>query len=452
MCLFLLGCSDDSSINEDLKEGYASSNLINKTLVLQNGNTKILSATHTSETTLKLNSSSADYSNPPSYEYTVESANKALYYIDFHLKTYSGYYHDYIYYNCIYDIELEYTSPNSGTFSGTQMKDAKISEISGTFILRIAGDEEEKEDEEDSPSEFNIFISKCSLNEITSNSAQVMGTVEVEGSVEISERGFIYGNQEKLTVENSVKIQSAKTLNTPVHETIMNLNSNTRYYVRQYVVCNSKTIYGEVSDFLTKKKESESEDNTDYSIEPIIQFVYPNKAQIAGKYTYYVTGGKFKKVGYCLSTSPHPTVTDKTIAAYILNNEPFGRVIENLEEGTTYYVRPFYQEGNKIIYCKESSFQTVGKDIQLTAEPSPKRDKIVVTYSVVPKGTYHLTLIYRTNLNSHVDPDLGYINEGNGVKEVDVRLIWGNIIGYNAYLEDISTGIRYVSAYRNGGY
>lgn len=135
-----------------------------------------------------------------------------------------------------------------------------------------------------------------------------------------------------------------------------------------------------------------------------------------------------------------------------MNNEPFGRVIENLEEGTTYYVRPFYQEGNKIIYCKESSFQTVGKDIQLTAEPSPKRDKIVVTYSVVPKGTYHLTLIYRTNLNSHVDPDLGYINEGNGVKEVDVRLIWGNIIGYNAYLEDISTGIRYVSAYRNGGY
>lgn len=286
MCLSLLGCSDNGSSEQSESIGYAPKNLIGQTLVLKSGSTKILSVKHKSETTLILNSNSADYSNPPSYEYSVEGDNKALYYIDFYLKTYSGYYHDYIYYNCVYDIELDFTSPKSGTFRGTQMKDAKESNISGTFTLSIVednnddngnddddddDDDDDNDDDNDTPSEtINISISKCSFGEITSNSVQVAGTVKVEGNAQISERGFIYGTQDNLTIGNGTKIQSSKTLDVPVNETITNLNSTMCYYVRQYVICNSKTTYGEVSSFVTKENTTDNnEDNIDYSIEPI---------------------------------------------------------------------------------------------------------------------------------------------------------------------------------------
>lgn len=457
--LSFIGCSDKSTNEENGEYGFAPQSVIGKTLVLEIGGSKVLSATHTSETILKLNSSSADYSYPPSYEYSVDGINQASYYIDFTLKTYlnSGY----IYYNRVFDIEMEFTSLTAGTFTGTTMKDAKISNVNGTFTLRTAGDKdeefEEDDDTEDDPqSQMKISVSKCSFSEITANSAKVSGKITLEGEGKISERGFVWSKQQNPTVGNEMNVISKNTLNTLVNETIASLDSDTYYYVRQYVISNSKIIYGENSQFKTEKGSNPNpdEDNTDYSIVPIIQWVYPNKVQIAGKYTYFVTNNKFKNVGYCVSKSPHPIVVDITIPETILKNEPFGREVKDLEEGTTYYVRPFYRDGNKIIYCTETSFQTVGKDIKLTAMVSPQRDKIEVNYSVVPKGTYHLKLRYTSTITTNPEyvnnPDLGFVSEGSGSKEANVKLIWGYIKNYRAILEDLETRRCYCSDTHSG--
>lgn len=233
------------------------------------------------------------------------------------------------------------------------------------------------------------------------------------------------------------------------------------YYIRQYVIYNKKTLYGDVTTFRTEKEDNNpdnpggDEDNTDYSIQPILQRIYSTKIQIAGKYTIYVSPGQYKIVGFCASTSPHPTISDIVLSATYLGNSLSGRIMDNLQAGTTYYIRPFYKDGNKIIYCKETSFQTVGGDIQLSVKASSTKDKIIVNSNIKRKGTYHLkpdyTSIITTNAEVVNHPDLGYLSEGSKTFEQDVKYLWTSIYSICAELEDIETNIIYCSESIEGG-
>lgn len=304
-----------------------------------------------------------------------------------------------------------------------------------------------------------VTLSRCSVIDIKANSIKVSGDVKIEGNAVLTERGFCYNTQENPTLEYGTKINMGQDKGI-ISTTLDGLKSSTNYYIRQYVIYNKKTIYGDVSTFRTEKENEnpdnpDDEDNTDYSIQPILQRVYSTQIQIAGKYTIYVSPDEYKIVGFCASTSPHPTITDIVLPEAYLGNTPSGRVMDNLQAGTTYYVRPFYKSGNKIIYCKETSFQTVGSDIQLSVKATPEKDKIIINSKITRKGTYHLKLSYdsiiTTNPGVVNHPDLGYLSEGNKTFEQDVKYLWSSIYFIRAELEDIETNIIYCSESLRGG-
>lgn len=298
-----------------------------------------------------------------------------------------------------------------------------------------------------------VTLSRCSVVDIKANSIKVSGDVVIEGNAVLTERGFCYNTQENPTLEYGTKINIGQDKGI-ISTTLDGLKCNTNYYIRQYVIYNKKTIYGDVSTFRTEKENEnpdnpDDEDNTDYSIQPILQRIYSTKVQIAGKYTIYVSPDQYKVVGFCASTSPHPTITDIVLTTAYLGNGQSGRIMDNLQAGTTYYIRPFYKSGNKIIYCKETSFQTVGSDIQLSVKATPEKDKIIITSKITRKGTYHLKLSYdsiiTTNPETVNHPDLGYLSEGNKTFEQDVKYLWSSIYFIEAELEDIETNIIYCS-------
>lgn len=304
-----------------------------------------------------------------------------------------------------------------------------------------------------------VTLSRCSVVDIKANSIKVSGDVEIEGNAILTERGFCYNTQENPTLEYGTKINMGQDKGI-ISTTLDGLKSSTNYYIRQYVIYNKKTIYGDVSTFRTEKENDkpdnpDDEDNTDYSIQPILQRIYSTQIQIAGKYTVYVSPDQYKIVGFCASTFPHPTITDIVLPEAYLGNTPSGRVMDNLEAGTTYYIRPFYKEGNKIIYCKETSFQTVGGDIQLSVTASAEKDKIIVNSNIKRKGTYHLKLSYVSVITVNTEvvnhPDLGYVSEGSKTFEEDVKYLWTSIYSICAELEDIETNIIYCSESIKGG-
>ena len=187
-----------------------------------------------------------------------------------------------------------------------------------------------------------VTLSRCSVVDIKANSIKVSGDVKIEGNAVLTERGFCYNTQENPTLEYGTKKimgQDKGVLST----TLDGLKSSTNYYIRQYVIYNKKTIYGDVSTFRTEKENEtpdnpDDENNTDYSIQPILQRIYSTQIQIAAKYTIYVSPDQYKIVGFCASTSPHPTVTDITLSETFMGSTPSGRIMDNLEAGTTYYI------------------------------------------------------------------------------------------------------------------
>lgn len=107
------------------------------------------------------------------------------------------------------------------------------------------------------------------------------------------------------------------------------------------------------------------------------------------------TTGLPDKTGFCIGTSPKPTI-ENAIIKLNENDEclnGFSRIIGNsgttLKRGTTYYIRPYHKTGNKIIYYEETSVETPGKNYILTITPTLTK-YYNLDYNLKKEGTYTL--------------------------------------------------------------
>lgn len=132
------GCGGDSDSDDEMNNGYTPLQIVGKTLILKNtdGSTK-LSATHLSESGVTINNVTVDYAKyPPSYSYSTTITNKAIYYLEATKKTYIPYYGTYSYAKFVFDINLSFTSPTGGTYTGNQTNgNGTNTTIKGTFTL-----------------------------------------------------------------------------------------------------------------------------------------------------------------------------------------------------------------------------------------------------------------------------------------------------------------------------
>lgn len=174
------------------------------------------------------------------------------------------------------------------------------------------------------------------------------------------------------------------------------------------------------------------------------------------------TQGLPQTVGFCMGTSPHPTLEN----AVFVNEEKSGYMnnyasvlggligyIGILKPATRYFIRPYHKEGNKVIYYQEQSVETLGGEISLELkETSPQHFSL--RYDIKKQGTYRMYAQYRIHTSGYcnndkfVNDELGTKSKGSGSIAFDlsgisytwrqVHVLWGEI-------EDLSTGIIYTA-------
>jgi hypothetical protein len=89
---------------------------------------------------------------------------------------------------------------------------------------------------------------------------------------------------------------------------------------------------------------------------------------------FSVSGSPVSESGVCWSTSHNPTLSNSK------NNKPSGNqqqlsvLMTNLKPNTTYYVRAFAQNGDKLIYGNELTFKTKSEEENKNPKVEPKKE------------------------------------------------------------------------------
>lgn len=204
-------------------------------------------------------------------------------------------------------------------------------------------------------------VTTSEVTDITRTSASVGGNVTDDGGANRAERGIVYSTNQNPTIDNS-KVTSgngsgAFTCN------IIGLNANTTYYVRAYAVNSKGLAYGEEKSFTTK----------DIGVPTITT---ASAANIS--YTSATVGGNVIddgganviERGVVYSTTPNPTSSNSKVSSGI-GKGAFTCNLNDLQEGTTYYVRAYAVNSKGIAYGEEKSF-TTKRDWTFSVSPSKK--------------------------------------------------------------------------------
>ena len=192
-------------------------------------------------------------------------------------------------------------------------------------------------------------VSTNEVTNITINSASCGGRVTDNGNSSIIERGLCWSKAPNPTIMDSVlTINSGKST---FDGTMQNLEDGTTYYVRAYAK-NSKCIgYGETQSFMTIAIVPPTVITLD------VTEITTNSAKCGGEIASYGYSA-ITEYGLCWSTTPNPTVTDSVLVIGS-GNGTFDGTLQNLEEGSTYYVRAYARNKKCIGYGVEKNFTTL---------------------------------------------------------------------------------------------
>lgn len=189
------------------------------------------------------------------------------------------------------------------------------------------------------------------ISDISKNSAVCQGIFQFDGGEKILSQGICFSQApdptiNDFTVEASGNIFSAR---------ISGLLSNTTYYVRAYATNSIGTGYGFSKAFKTKAF---------FKISSIVSDVSVNSAKCTSS---LVTDGEnpISEWGICWAASPLPGINDNRVPAPSVNGI---QVVElnNLAEGTTYYIRPYVIAGTGPEYGDVFYFNTKRQGVTVT--------------------------------------------------------------------------------------
>ena len=207
----------------------------------------------------------------------------------------------------------------------------------------------------DDVSEFNTIsyttptVQTNEVTDVTCNSAIVGGTIKENGGQEIKECGIVYSKSPNPTIENSTKVESNITKEAYTC-TLTNLDFATTYYARAYAINEKGIAYGEEVSFKTN--------GTTASLDTLsISGVTATSAVISG--ALINDGGEsITALGICYSVNQSPTLEDATVVNAELEGLKFSVLLNNLQRGTTYYVRAYATNSHGTVYSDELYFNT----------------------------------------------------------------------------------------------
>lgn len=181
---------------------------------------------------------------------------------------------------------------------------------------------------------------------ISTTAAQLNGTITAHPDYPVTERGFLFADNDQLTdAEN----YSSGSGGGDFQYTASNLQVAHRYYFRAYALTAIGTTYGNLFFFDTQAELPVVHTDS-------VTNVKASQATCGGVVTY--NGGEpLIAQGVCWSTSPNPSVSDNHTNDSS-NTEAFTSHITGLAASTTYYVRAYATNSAGTAYGEQRCFTT----------------------------------------------------------------------------------------------
>ncbi len=228
----------------------------------------------------------------------------------------------------------------------TELKIISIS--SGNSVASSKSETYQSTDKDfpETPETPKITISEPTIEDITDTSVTVKGSININGG-SVQERGVCYSTSENPTINSMVKSAETNTINV----SLTNLEKGTKYYVRLYAKVDGKVSYGSQCSFSTTG-------------------AVPSGIEIAaskiGMYQLFVNvkvpSSRQKNYGLCYGTAPNPKISDNSTKEADYNTTEW--MLDELQPGTTYYVKAYHIEDSKVIYYDDSEVEisTMGQN------------------------------------------------------------------------------------------
>lgn len=185
------------------------------------------------------------------------------------------------------------------------------------------------------------------ISNIGTASATFRSTITSDGDGNISDCGFCYSRVSVPTVEDS-KVSLGKRSGTLV-ATVKDLNENTTYYVRSYVINEAGIAYGEEANFATL--EILPPTLSDVSVSALTYRSASFSAKILS-----VNNGTVTDAGFVYSTGPNPGMTNHKISCGT-SSDLSGRAT-SLLPNTTYYVKAYATNEKGTAFSEDFCFTT----------------------------------------------------------------------------------------------
>lgn len=199
-------------------------------------------------------------------------------------------------------------------------------------------------------------VTTAAVSNLAQTSATAGGNVTATGGADVTERGVYYGTGPD-PAQSGTKVAAATAGAGAFTVNLTGLTAGTAYNVVAYAVNSAGTEFGAVQSFTTRSVTPA----TVTSAEP--SFVTTNSKSItAGGSVTNAGGGTVSERGVCWGVSPNPVAT----GLHITSGTGLGNytvTINDLDEGTLYYVRAYAINEAGTAYGTEYQILTMVSDI-----------------------------------------------------------------------------------------
>ena len=199
----------------------------------------------------------------------------------------------------------------------------------------------------------NLMITTGSIQEISTFSCKVQGTITTNEFNGVNNYGHCWSLQNNPTINDASTSFGSYKGEMSFISNINNLEVNTSYYVRAYAVANDTILYAENISI-----ETEWAGDVPLVQTGGVNFITTSSATIQGEIVEQGMSS-VTKYGHCWSTSTSPTISDNNLEVPGGSTiDTFSTILTDLSQDTRYYYRAYAVNDQGLAYGSEQSFST----------------------------------------------------------------------------------------------
>ncbi|MBE8722216.1 fibronectin type III domain-containing protein [Sphingobacterium pedocola] len=273
-------------------------------------------------------------------------------------------------------------------------------------------------------------VSKPTLENITTISAQVKAQVTNKGGALVTNRGVVWSISPNPTIDQNSLEAGAVNGAGEFSVQLTGLTHNTVYYVRAWAENSGGIGYSEEIIFTTAAIQTVT-----FADEPI--FIIGSTLASYDAEIVNNGGGQISERGLCWSVSENPTIADNKLVHSTKGEGKFRCNISGLTQRTSYNLKAYAINEKGVSYGRNISFRTIGKGnvtytFNKSANPTPEelavyaRLQIAIDSAVwyannYTSATKHVWVNYATGTPTADANNEGWMRFGTGVGYQNLR-------------------------------